>query len=31
MASPSKYQKRKDAFLRSIHCGFKMEEAFLQI
>ena len=31
MAIPSKYQKRKDAFLRSIHCGFKMEEVFLQI
>lgn len=28
-AIPSKYQNRKDGFLRSIHCGFKMEEVFL--
>lgn len=31
MAIPSKYQKRKDAFPKHIHCGFRTEEVFLQI
>lgn len=31
MAIPSKYQKRKGTFLRSIHHGFILEEVFLQI